>query len=479
MRFYRYIWLILVLSLFSAMPSRAQDGKNNFAIEDDNVVLYLNLKLKKEVIDSMLKVADIKVTTYNNLIQHDYYALIKDGWDIKQGPNNALMLIKPLTALVKATVIQTLSLPRQSINGHEPGIPVDVNYGINKFFRQSVFELPGGLTRFVLHANSDAKRVLISGSFNSWNTSKGVMTKTDSGWIADVKLEPGQQLYKFIINGNWTEDRDNLLKEPDGVHGYNSIYYKYNYVFKLSGYANAARVMVAGSFNNWNPNEIVMSKKGTVWQMAMYLKETTHLYRFLVDGKWMNDPANPKTMADGNGNINSMIQLGPVSGFKLAGFANAHNVFVAGNFNNWKPDELRMKHEGNVWHLDVPLNAGNYSYKFIVDGNWMTDPLNPHQVGEGGETNSLLSIKPNYTFTLKGYDRARTIRLAGTFNDWNYDGYIMAHQGDVWTISIYLKPGNKYLYKFIVDGNWIIDPGNKLWEQNQYGTGNSVLWFEP
>jgi hypothetical protein len=47
-----------------------------------------------------------------------------------------------------------------------------------------------------------------------------------------------------------------------------------------------------------------------------------------------------------------------------------------------------------------------------------------------------------------------------------------------WVIPLYLKPG-KHTYKFLVDGKWIIDPANDLWENNQYGTGNSVLWIEP
>jgi hypothetical protein len=44
-----------------------------------------------------------------------------------------------------------------------------------------------------------------------------------------------------------------------------------------------------------------------------------------------------------------------------------------------------------------------------------------------------------------------------------------------WSIDMYLPPG-KCLYKFVVDEDWIIDPGNALWEQNEHGTGNSVLW---
>jgi hypothetical protein len=47
-----------------------------------------------------------------------------------------------------------------------------------------------------------------------------------------------------------------------------------------------------------------------------------------------------------------------------------------------------------------------------------------------------------------------------------------------WTLPVYLAPG-KYTYKFIVDNHWITDPGNPLWEDNEYGTNNSVLWITP
>jgi hypothetical protein len=52
----------------------------------------------------------------------------------------------------------------------------------------------------------------------------------------------------------------------------------------------------------------------------------------------------------------------------------------------------------------------------------------------------------------------------------------MQHKGDEWTFSVHLSPG-KHLYKFIVDGVWMKDPDNKLWEQNEYNTGNSVIWI--
>jgi hypothetical protein len=55
---------------------------------------------------------------------------------------------------------------------------------------------------------------------------------------------------------------------------------------------------------------------------------------------------------------------------------------------------------------------------------------------------------------------------------------MMIKQGGRWILPIYLRPG-KYTYKFIVDGNWIIDPFNELYEQNEFDTYNSVLWVDP
>jgi len=31
----------------------------------------------------------------------------------------------------------------------------------------------------------------------------------------------------------------------------------------------------------------------------------------------------------------------------------------------------------------------------------------------------------------------------------------------------------------VVDGKWILDPDNSQMEENEYSTGNSVLWIEP
>lgn len=354
-----------------------------------------------------------------------------------------------------------------------PGYPGERLYGVNNFSKITVRELTSGYTRFFFSGNTNARRVQLSGSFNSWTTQKGIMTKTDSGWVADVKLEPGAYAYKYIVNGHWTRDITNNLKEEDGFDNYNSIYYRYNYTFRLAGNHNARKVIVAGNFNKWNANELIMTYNGKGWEKQLYLHEGMHLYRFMVDGRWISDPAN-KNLSNTEKAPSSVLALGENLTFKLNGYTNARNVYLAGNFNNWKPDALRMNKTATGWSLPYVLPAGNYLYKFVVDGQWITDPANPHTIVTE-DKNSFIACTPNYTFILKGYDKSGQVCLSGDVNNWNEPGYTMQHIGNEWRISMRLKPG-KYRYKFVVDGNWILDPGNRQWEQNEHNTGNSVLW---
>lgn len=77
--------------------------------------------------------------------------------------------------------------------------------------------------------------------------------------------------------------------------------------------------------------------------------------------------------------------------FRLRGFPDARVVAVAGDFNRWNQSQFLFAKEGGDWVCRVDLPAGTYQYKFIVDGNWLTDPNNPKVVHDvRGFENSLL-----------------------------------------------------------------------------------------
>ena len=236
--------------------------------------------------------------------------------------------------------------------------------------------------------------------------------------------------------------------------------------------------MLAGSFNSWNVKELKMLHINGSWLLTMYLRPGTHAYKFIVDGAWVTDPGNKLKRPDGSGNFNSVLGIGDSIVFRLKGFPDAKNVVLSGNFNGWNTGELFMDKVKGGWQLYYVLGPGNYEYKFIVDGKWMTDPANPNTTGSGKTQNSFLALKSNHVFMLDKYPNAKQVTIAGSFNDWNQENFTMVKKDGRWIFPIFLKPG-KYTYKFIVDGNWILDPGNGLWENNEYGSGNSVLWIEP
>ncbi len=68
-----------------------------------------------------------------------------------------------------------------------------------------------------------ATSVIISGSFNDWNATQHALQKTKAGWQIHLQLKPGIYMYKFIVDGEWTEDPTNPEKVLSEYDNYNSI----------------------------------------------------------------------------------------------------------------------------------------------------------------------------------------------------------------------------------------------------------------
>lgn len=381
--------------------------------------------------------------------------------------------------LVRNKNNSTKPLPNAYVIGQpEPlaNVQPAANYGVNNFKQQTVFQ-QDNKTVFTLIGFTDARNVYLSGSFNGWSTLKTSMKKSATGWQISLPLPPGKHLYKFVVDGRWIHDKFNKNREDDGNGGHNSVYFVYNYTFVLKNHSQAHKVEVAGSFSDWRELRMHYHVKQKQWQLPMYLRQGTHAYKFVVDGNWILDPANNTVRDDGAGNKNNFMGIGDSVYFKLAGHQNAQSVFVAGDFNGWNFGELQMQKAAGGWVLPYVLGPGNYAYKFLVDGTYLVDPQNPILIGEDDYRNSVLVIEPNVTFTLPGYASAKHVLLSGTFNGWSTSGYTMQNIDGIWQIKIYLPEG-KHAYKFIVDGNWILDPNNKLYEPNQFNSQNSIIWVE-
>ena len=51
----------------------------------------------------------------------------------------------------------------------------------------------------------------------------------------------------------------------------------------------------------------------------------------------------------------------------------AAQVYLAGAFRNWEPLPMRRQQDGR-FALELKLPPGTHEYKFVIDGQWMTDP---------------------------------------------------------------------------------------------------------
>src|SRR5215831_12772636 len=78
--------------------------------------------------------------------------------------------------------------------------------------------------------------------------------------------------------------------------------------FKINA-EGARSVCVAGTFNNWDPNKTPLKRNGNAWQTRVALPKGRHEYRFVVDGKWMIDPAAKESAPNPYGERNSVVSV--------------------------------------------------------------------------------------------------------------------------------------------------------------------------
>ncbi|MBE0661203.1 MAG: glycogen-binding domain-containing protein [Bacteroidales bacterium] len=473
----KYFVLIIALCYTNLIWGQTEPEKAGKMI-DGRFVLNINLNWNNEERARFAELYDLD-SLIVSAIFNEQMDFINDSteWIVRTVRKGQLELSKDFGKDSDAHLEYILFSGQRDHAKPPPPVSIPANYGRNSFTSAEVFNYHDGLACFLLPDQNKARSVFLSGSFNQWSTMQLPMQKTEKGWEVCLQLPAGKHYYKFIVDGNWMYDPNNKLKEKDGHRSYNSVVYCYNHVFTLANESNARRVTVAGSFNSWNQRELDMKRTPAGWELPLYLREGTHAYKFIVDGRWINDPANPYVRPDGSGNYNSFLGIGDTLVFKLKNYPEAGSVILTGSFNAWNTGELLMEKKAGIWQLPYVLAAGNYEYKLIVDGRWIADPLNPFTTGEGDYVNSFVAFKPNHVFKLQGFTDANHVIVAGSFNGWHTKQYRMVFRDGEWVFPVNLAYG-RHSYKFIVDGEWILDPANPLWEENEFGGGNSVLWIE-
>jgi S-formylglutathione hydrolase FrmB len=82
----------------------------------------------------------------------------------------------------------------------------------------------------------------------------------------------------------------------------------------------ARQVFLAGEMTGWDEHKQAMVRGADgVWRLRLELAPGQWLYKFVVDGQWMHDPATPEHDADGRGGQHSFVFVGDGPWVPLAG----------------------------------------------------------------------------------------------------------------------------------------------------------------
>lgn len=88
---------------------------------------------------------------------------------------------------------------------------------------------------------------------------------------------------------------------------------------------------------------------------------------------------------------------------------------------------------------------------------------------------STTAGRKRVSFEVSG-DDGHEMFVAGTFNNWDpTDKSLKYSPKHASYRATMLLPAGTYEYKFVVDGEWQVDPSCDQWTTNEYGTLNSVI----
>lgn len=176
----------------------------------------------------------------------------------------------------------------------------------------------------------------------------------------------------------------------------------------------------------------------------------------------------------------------------------ASEVNIAGDFSGWNTIKMH-KSENGVWYyfLSNYTKLPQLRYKFMVDGIWLYDPVNPYKEADGaGSYVSLVNtaITPiNKQVTYREIHRnkkyaylefriykpnASYVSVVGDFNNWNPENDVLKRDSNgIWHLRKKIQLG-KYRYRFIIDGNKTLDLYNSRTASDPAGEICSLLIIE-
>ncbi|MBQ2382636.1 MAG: type I pullulanase, partial [Oscillospiraceae bacterium] len=342
--------------------------------------------------------------------------------------------------------------------------------------------------------------VYVAGSMNGWSSSANKMTKSGSVFTCSMELPAGQYEYKFVVDSNWINDPANPQTVSDGSGNTN------NYIV-MPGMAAVTIPGTKGAAIQLPKELDCVTQEGATVRKAVSYKLATSDSNVTLSGTAL-------TVKDAYTGTTVALTASTTDGFSCAvtvdldttaqkttkvkvHFINAaawDSVAVygwtdSGDVTGQWPGNV-MTRDGNGYFVaelshafasgeklglsfhnmkgaqtkDVTVAASKLSAGEVE--LWVQPSATAGSDGKHTATTSdtlasqFLSTEVNgdqVTFRYKG--TGTNVYLAGTFNNWSTSSTKMTKSGSIFSATVTLTPG-VHEYKFVVDGNWITDPGN-------------------
>lgn len=232
-------------------------------------------------------------------------------------------------------------------------------------------------------------------------------------------------------------------------------------------------VALAGEFNDWDVNATPMSDADNdgVWTVVVPLPIGRWEYKFVVNGgQWITDPHAPAVNYESFNN--GIVYVGidppddisaprsdvswseddelaphPVEGgvlFSHRAPQGTGSVYLAGEFNGWSQRATPMVDEDGdgLWRTWYPLRAGrSYQYKFVVDGQWITDPNAPQTDSSNYNNGVVFVAEPGVPYAVMDFptDKSRPRKLEPV------SGELLCYKDQVDPGSVEIRLGEQVL----------------------------------
>lgn len=413
---------VMLLSMLPSLPAKAAEKGANLvpSIESDGQVTFYYRGDGTEEEVYVKGSWDVSWGSYFYMTEseNDFWSVTSTGLEAGKSYEYGIMAKKLVEGELQEVWVDQ---PNKSATGGNPKIIR--NPGINENGTVTFYYYPSSG-----EAAEDIKVTYTDGGGQS----------AEIGFAQDVNYPTLYSATTGVLNGTYTYE---LSVGGTAIPGYNSAADTFtagtappvdpskqspvidggNVTFYYYG-PTASEVKLAGNMTDWGDGARPMTYDSATGYWSIGLTEQrngNYEYKFIVNGSsWQKDPLNMGTGENStytvtDGYVPDVIS--PVINGKSVTFYYkgdpADTVVLAGDMNGWKNEGEgadRMTDydaSSGLWSMTLRLEPGSYAYKYVVNGQWITDPANVNPIVEGNSTFTVAELPDGYyTYNIYYYD---------------------------------------------------------------------------